>query len=181
MKLAILFLLLSTVIAAQTSGCHRGSLDADGHLIYVEVPCASLPVPPDAPSTVVRDGGVHRPGLFAGRRWTDPPLRNPFASKTFDAAFLVYGMSSLADAAITHHRAGRTYFTDGTPCFEQDPELSLRPTNAELWTKHGIEFGAVLGLNWIAARYAWLPISWGAAGYGTVVHARGAYSWRGCN
>jgi hypothetical protein len=153
--------------------CLQYGYDAEGKLVSHEIPCSSIP---EAPAI------QKQPGLFSGRHWSDPPLRNPFASKTFDTVFALYGMASFADAAVTHLRAGRTHKGSiYNTCTEQDIELlSARPTNGQLWAKHGIEFGAVLAFGWLNARYTWLPIAWGSATYGTVQHARGAYSWTDC-
>ena len=169
-------LLLSLRSAAQDaphqSVCTKWATLENGYVIPIQSKCEL----PDAPQPQVEK----KPGLFAFRRWTDPPLRNPFKSKTFDLAFTSYLLADFADAAITHHRAGQTRYNGGAECWEGNPELGAKPTNATLWKANGIEYGAILGLGWLSARYFTLPFAWGSATYGTVLHGRGAYSWRNC-
>lgn len=160
------------------STCAQYGYDSNGQLTSHDIPCSSVPQwLPDNPTPQPE----RRITVWSLRKWTEPALRNPFKSKTFNLAFITYGLTDFADGAITHHRAGRTIRASGIECFESNGDLSPKPRNGELWAAGGIEFGAMLGLGWLSARYEWLPIAWGQATYGTVIHARGAYAWKDCH
>jgi hypothetical protein len=156
--------------SASKSVCYQGALDAKGQFMYVEVDCRSLPVA--ATVTVL----AKKPTLLTFNRGT-----SPFRAKTFDAALVLEAMSTFADAAVTHRRAGQTvHRPGGWVCTEANPELPAQPTNGQLWRQDGIPLAAQTALLYFVGRYTWLPIAWGSFAYGTAIHARGAYSWRNC-
>jgi hypothetical protein len=132
---------------------------------------------PDAPSAVQ---SPTKPRFFAMRRWDEPALRNPFKSRTWVAAHLLFGGALASDAIITKLRAPNTHFPNGVPCAETNPGLPQHPTNGDLWRDSAVQFGAITAMDWLLARYVNLPLSLGPATYGTVKHAQGAYSWKNC-
>jgi hypothetical protein len=174
MRLALALLLLSPFVVAQLSDapsaskslCYRGSLDAASQFQYVEFPCTSFvatTVPPAPRAT-----------LLTWDRGT-----SPLRTRTFDMALALETLSTFADAAITHHRAGQTH-SAGHLCVEANTSLAPQPSNAALWRQDAIPLAAQSALLWVVGRYTWLPITWGSFAYGTVIHARGAYSWHDC-
>jgi hypothetical protein len=178
MRIGITMALLCAVAMAQTPPdapsaskpvCYQWSLDYlhnPSEMAYHEIPCSSFvqtTVPPAPRAT-----------LLTWDRGT-----SPLRTRTFDMALALESLSTFADAAITHHRAGQTH-SSGHLCVEANTYLAPQPTNAALWRQDAIPLAAQSALLWVVGRYTWLPITWGSFAYGTVIHARGAYSWHDC-
>ncbi len=117
---------------------------------------------PDSPSFwTLRDGtqALSNKDVLRSKKWWIP------TATMFTA--------TLWDAETTHAGIGRHVCLEGNT-----NDYGLRPSRGQLYQNMLIEDGAIAGLGFLFTKVkAWHWIYDGMAGYGTVIHVKGAISW----
>ncbi len=119
-----------------------------------------------APAVAVYQPNAHRPPEPAAVR--DQKVFN----KKFIAAHAVLLGSIVYDAELTHQGLAHH------ECVEANTYLGPHPSRAELYRQNLLAFGAVGGLDWVAAKFIKIPyLPYVTPGVESVVHLRGGSKW----
>lgn len=136
--------------------------NADSKGTMIEIPCDTVPklsnVRDWAPIVILPP---QHTSFFAGRRWTDPPLRTNseiLHSKSF--RLLTLGLAGSCAANLIRNWDGA--------------HKRNQPHGGELLLDDLLPMGVNLAGTFAAYKYIWAPIGVGTAGYGIFINTRSA-------
>ncbi|HTV56372.1 MAG TPA: hypothetical protein VMI06_15825 [Terriglobia bacterium] len=119
-----------------------------------------------APAAAVYQPRAHKPPEPAAVR--DQKVFN----KKFIAAHVALLGSIVYDSELTHQGLAHH------ECVEANSYLGLHPSRGELYRQNLLAFGAVGGLDWVAAKFIKIPyLPYVTPGVESVIHLRGGSKW----